>query len=55
MRYIDLIRNKHCKQDYLLSRYSKIIFMTSTHCAMNHMRYVELGLNYQSVIFEESG
>jgi hypothetical protein len=29
--------------------------MTSTHSAMNHQRYKEIGLEYSTVIFEESG
>ena len=29
--------------------------MTSTHCSMNHERYINMGLEYSSVIFEESG
>ena len=55
LKYLDLIRNKHNKGDYLVSVFSKIVFMTSTHCAMNHGRYKEEGFEYSSVIFEESG
>ncbi len=54
MRYLEMIRNRHQKEEYLLGEFSRVILMTSTHAAMKQAEYRRLGLSYQSIIFEES-
>lgn len=54
MKYLEIIRNRGQKESFLLTQYSRIIFMTGTHAAMKHTYYRESGLSFSTLIFEES-
>ena len=50
----EILRSNRERGNYLISQQAKIIAMTSTHAAMKRKSFLEIGFEYDNVIFEES-
>ena len=51
----ELLRNNQERASYLLTKQAKIIAMTSTHAALKRKDFIQLGLEYDNILMEESG
>jgi len=51
---LEILRSNKERGNYLISQQAKIIAMTSTHAAMKRKNFLEIGFEYDNVIFEES-
>jgi intron-binding protein aquarius len=54
-RGFELIRNNKERGNYLISKLSKIIAMTSTHAALKRKDLIESGFEFDNIIVEEAG
>lgn len=54
-RPIELLRSQKQRINYLLTKQARIIAMTCTHCAIARSHLVELGFQYDNILFEEAG
>jgi intron-binding protein aquarius len=50
----ELLRNSNERGNYLLTKQAKVIAMTSTHAAIKRRDFIDLGLEYDNVLIEES-
>ena len=54
-RPFELLRSQRQRTDYLLMKQTRIVAMTCTHAAIARSHLVELGFEYDNVVFEEAG
>ena len=54
LHLFEILRSTKERGNYLISQQAKIIAMTSTHAAMKRKNFLEIGFEYDNVIFEES-
>lgn len=54
LRLLEILRSPKERGNFLIAQQAKIIAMTSTHAAMKRSHFVEIGFEYDNVIFEES-
>jgi intron-binding protein aquarius len=54
-RGFELIRNNRERGNYLVSKLSKVIAMTSTHAALKRKDLIEHGFEFDNIIVEEAG
>ena len=50
----ELLRNSQERGNYLMTKQAKVIAMTSTHAALKRRDFLNLGLEYDNVLIEES-
>ena len=54
LRAFELLRNHTERGNHLISRQAQIIAMTCTHAALKRRDFVDLGLEYDSILMEEA-
>lgn len=54
LHLLEILRSTRERGNFIISQQAKIIAMTSTHAAMKRKNFVEIGFEYDNVIFEES-
>ena len=53
-RPLELLRSQRQRTDYFLMKQARIVAMTCTHAAIARSRLVELGFQYDNLVFEEA-
>lgn len=54
-RVFEILRSRKERGNYMVTQQAKVIAMTSTHAAIKRDQLIEIGFEYDTVIFEESG
>ncbi|KAL3916368.1 MAG: hypothetical protein SGILL_005212 [Bacillariaceae sp.] len=54
-RPFELLRTQRQRANYLISKQARVVAMTCTHAAIARSNLIELGFEYDNIVFEESG